>query len=58
VRVDPDDAETFVARRKPFDRADVRAAAAPEDERPYGQIRGDGECLRVERVLSTTDASG
>ena len=37
--VDPDDAEPVVPRGEPFDRADVRAAAAAEDERPHAAGR-------------------
>ena len=51
MRVEPDDREPVVARGEPLDRADVRAAAAAEDERPLGEVGGDGEGLLAERVL-------
>ena len=51
VRVDPDDPEPVVPGREPLDRADVRAAAAAQDERSLGQLRGEGEDLARERVL-------
>ncbi len=49
--VEPDDADTAVARGEALDRADVRAAAAPEDERALGKVGGDGERLLAERLL-------
>ena len=51
MRVEPDDAEPVVARGKPLDGADVRAAAAAEHERAGRQVRGDRERLSAERVL-------
>ena len=51
MRVDPDDAEALVPGRETLDRADVRAAAAAEDERPLGQLGGEDEELVGERVL-------
>ena len=51
MRVEPDDGEPVVLRREALDRADVRAAAPAEDERPLGQLRGDREGLLAERLL-------
>ena len=50
VRVDPDDRQALLAGGERLDRADVRAAAAAEDERPVGQLGGEHQRLLRERV--------
>jgi len=45
VRVEPENAEVIVASRKPLDRSDVRAAAATQKKRTYGEIGGHCERL-------------
>ena len=54
MRVEPDDCEPLVARGEPLDRADVRAAAAAEDERPLGRSAATRERLLAERGSTTT----
>ena len=49
VGVDPDDGKRLVAGGKPFDRPEMRAAAAAEHERAVGQLRGDHQRLLGER---------
>ena len=51
-------ARLVLAGRERLDRADVRAAAAAEDERPLGQLGGEREGLLRERVLLDDAASG
>jgi hypothetical protein len=51
VGVEPDERDPAVARGERLDRADVRAAAAAEHERPLGQVDRDREGLLVERLL-------
>ena len=50
MRVEPDDRETAAARRETAHRADVRAAASAEDDRPLGQHGGELGGLLLERV--------
>ena len=50
VRVDPDDRQALLAGGERLDRADVRAAAAAEDDRPVGQLGGEHQRLLRERV--------
>ena len=51
VRIEPDDGDPAVASGEGLDRADVRAAAAAEHQRPLGQLESEREALRGERVL-------
>ena len=51
VRVEPDDREPPVTSREPADRADVRAAAPAEHERPPWQSLRDRRGLLLERRL-------
>src|SRR5439155_27294795 len=51
VRVEPDEPEPAVARSEALDGADVRAAAAAQDERALGELARDREVLLAERVL-------
>ena len=50
MRVEPDHGQPVLAGGQTFDRADVRATAAAEDERAFRQIRGEGKILLLERV--------
>ena len=50
MRVEPDHGQPVLAGGQTFDRADVRATAAAEDERALRQIRGEGKVLLLERV--------
>ena len=49
--VEPDERDPVVAGGEPLERADVRGAAAAEDERAVGQLGGEREVLVGERVL-------
>ena len=58
VGVEPDDARRSCRRGERLDRADVRAAAPAEDERPVGQLGSERERLLRERVVLDDAASG
>ena len=56
--IEPDDGEPVVPRREPADRADVRAAAAAEHERPLREPARDRPDCSSSESRSTTSASG
>ena len=58
VRVDPDDPEPVVSGCEPLDRADVRAAAAAQNEGALGQLGSEGEDLIRERFLGDDSCLG
>ena len=49
--VDPDDRDAVVARRQCLDGPDVSAAAAPEDECPFGKLEREDKALLGQRLL-------
>ena len=51
MRIEPDDAEPVDSRGERLHGADVRTAAAADDERPLGKRAGESECLLGQRVL-------
>jgi len=51
VGIEPQERDTAVARGQTFYRADMRAAAAAEDDRAVRELARQGEALPCERVL-------